>query len=231
MEQQIIEGATNFISPEERARLVQFCSRLTGNVDVAEDLAQETLLEAWRHLHNLRDHSKRQQWLCGIARNVCLRWQRKHGIEAMHLFNPDVSQDRASSDLDDLLTDMTIDHRIVFGPRKSGAGRCRAAMPLTIGLNWGTYRKLHSSAPTMPGMAYGTKYARRKNAFRRATPESSSSASIAAIWAKHRQHGARSDAEGNAAKCKPRLSCGLSENSPLRSEHLVDRFEDYRVHH
>jgi DNA-directed RNA polymerase specialized sigma24 family protein len=33
----------------ERARLVRLCARLTGNIDVAEDLAQETLFEAWRH--------------------------------------------------------------------------------------------------------------------------------------------------------------------------------------
>ena len=33
---------------DEYPRLVRFCAYLTGNVDVAEDLAQETLLEAWR---------------------------------------------------------------------------------------------------------------------------------------------------------------------------------------
>src|SRR5215831_13938863 len=40
---------------QQRARLIRLCSRMTGRSDVAEDLAQETLLEAWRHLHSLRD--------------------------------------------------------------------------------------------------------------------------------------------------------------------------------
>jgi len=35
----------------ERERLIRFCSRLTGNPEAAEDLAQETLLEIWRNLH------------------------------------------------------------------------------------------------------------------------------------------------------------------------------------
>ena len=32
----------------ERPRLVAFCAHLSGSWDAAEDLAQETLLEAWR---------------------------------------------------------------------------------------------------------------------------------------------------------------------------------------
>lgn len=68
----------------ERPRLVGLCVRLTGRNDIAEDLAQETLLEAWRHLNDLRDQQKFSQWLSGIARNVCLRWQQKQAKEASH---------------------------------------------------------------------------------------------------------------------------------------------------
>jgi RNA polymerase sigma-70 factor (ECF subfamily) len=65
----------------ERPRLIRLCTTLVGNAEVAEDLAQETLLEAWLHLHDLRDPSRFQQWLTGIARNICLRWLRKQGRE------------------------------------------------------------------------------------------------------------------------------------------------------
>ncbi len=75
---------------EERARLVRFCTRLTGNPGVAEDLAQETLLEAWRNQQKLnaqdRVHpEKRAKWLAAIARNVCLRWGRSYGRDLAHL--------------------------------------------------------------------------------------------------------------------------------------------------
>ncbi len=63
----------------ERARLVRLCANLSGDSDAAEDLAQETLLEAWRHRHRLTDTQGADRWLTAIARNVCLRWGRTRG--------------------------------------------------------------------------------------------------------------------------------------------------------
>ena len=75
----------------ERARLVRFCARLTGDARAAEDLAQETLLEAWRLRDRLREPSDangRVRWHSAIARNVCLRWQRSRGRDRAHLAMP-----------------------------------------------------------------------------------------------------------------------------------------------
>ena len=63
----------------ERARLVRLCAVLSGDREAAEDLAQETLLEAWRHRHKLTDPHGADRWLTAIARNVCLRWVRTRG--------------------------------------------------------------------------------------------------------------------------------------------------------
>ncbi len=41
----------------EQPRLVRFCSCLTGDSYAAEDLAQETLLIAWRQRHKVTDPS------------------------------------------------------------------------------------------------------------------------------------------------------------------------------
>jgi len=104
---QLIEISNDLetVLPTERARLVQLCATITGNGDVAEDMAQETLLEAWRHLHKLRDPERRVQWLTGIARNVCLRWARKHGRDAAHLAEQRSEEDSGSSGFEDLLAD------------------------------------------------------------------------------------------------------------------------------
>jgi RNA polymerase sigma factor (sigma-70 family) len=78
----------------ERAGLVRLCARLTGNVDAAEDLAQETLLEAWRNSYKLRDPQGRDRWLAAIARNVCRRWAREQGRTFPRLVRLDESCDR-----------------------------------------------------------------------------------------------------------------------------------------
>lgn len=88
MEKQINDISELFVSFEERERLLRLCTSLAGSRDVAEDLVQETLLEAWRHIENLRDPSRRTQWLSGIARNVYLRWLRKTGRDNARLLLP-----------------------------------------------------------------------------------------------------------------------------------------------
>lgn len=68
----------------ERARIVRLCAHLSGDRHAAEDLAQETLLEAWRRRHKLSPGAtadERGRWLSAIARNVCLRWARRRGRE------------------------------------------------------------------------------------------------------------------------------------------------------
>ena len=70
---------------EERARrrLVRLCAAVSGDRDAAEDLAQETLLEAWRNAHKLRDPAGADRWLSAIARNVCRRWARNRSRDVV----------------------------------------------------------------------------------------------------------------------------------------------------
>lgn len=102
MEKHITESSGYLPIIEERAQLVRYCTALSGDRDVAEDLVQETLLEAWRHENALRDATKRRQWLAGIARNVYLRWRRKRGRDAAHLQSPSTSQQEQQESLVEL---------------------------------------------------------------------------------------------------------------------------------
>lgn len=68
----------------EWPRLVRLCGHFTGDRDAAEDLAQETLVEAWRHLDRLHDRQGASSWLAAIARNVSLRWLRRQARERSH---------------------------------------------------------------------------------------------------------------------------------------------------
>jgi RNA polymerase sigma factor (sigma-70 family) len=66
----------------QRRRLVRLCALLSGDPEAAEDLAQETMLEAWRNRHKLVDDAGAERWLGAIARNVCFRWGRRRGRDA-----------------------------------------------------------------------------------------------------------------------------------------------------
>src|SRR5713226_2826819 len=69
----------------EWSRLVRLCTQLTGSSEAAEDLAQETLYEAWRHRDQLHDPQGQARWHNAIARNVCLRWRKLRGRDYAHL--------------------------------------------------------------------------------------------------------------------------------------------------
>jgi RNA polymerase sigma-70 factor (ECF subfamily) len=60
----------------DRSRLVRLCALVSGSWAAAEDLAQETLLEAYRNAHKVTDLRGRDRWVGAIARNVCRRWAR-----------------------------------------------------------------------------------------------------------------------------------------------------------
>jgi len=68
--------------PERRRRLVALCGAISGDRGAAEDLAQETLLEAWRNTHKIHDPDGIDRWLAAIARNVCRRWARRRGRDS-----------------------------------------------------------------------------------------------------------------------------------------------------
>lgn len=62
---------SSFDAPEEHLGTVyRYALRLTGKTDLAEDLAQETLLRAWRSRAKLRDERVARVWLLRIATNL-----------------------------------------------------------------------------------------------------------------------------------------------------------------
>ncbi|MDQ3855786.1 MAG: RNA polymerase sigma factor [Chloroflexota bacterium] len=106
MEHQPSHGSGVTLEDVSAAReiVVRLCTRLTGRPDVAEDLTQETLFVAWRQEGELRDPSKRLQWMLGIARNLCLRWRREEGRALAHTALPGGGDDLQPGSVEHLAT-------------------------------------------------------------------------------------------------------------------------------
>jgi RNA polymerase sigma-70 factor (ECF subfamily) len=72
---EILTNVEQVWSEPERRRMVRLCATLSGDPAAADDLAQETLLQAWRIRDRLTDPSGSGPWLDAVARNVCRRWR------------------------------------------------------------------------------------------------------------------------------------------------------------
>ncbi len=86
----------------EQAWLRHLCARFAGSNTVAEDLAQETWIEAWRHRERITEPGECAPWLAKIAYYVCQRWKRRYWREQAHIIS---SQEVSTLDLTEWLTD------------------------------------------------------------------------------------------------------------------------------
>ncbi len=96
----------------ERPRLVRLCQQLSADPDVAEDLAQEALIVAWRNRATLREPQAYHAWLNGIARNVYLRGQRQHVREQQRRVPPPYASTQ-SDPLHNIVADVDLDMELL----------------------------------------------------------------------------------------------------------------------
>lgn len=110
---------------EYATALYQYCLRLTGyDRGRAEDVVQETLLRAWRHLDALDEsHGSVRAWLFTVARNIAIdQWRsRRSSAEFTVADVPEVGDSTDQTDrvlqgwlVGEALTRISPDHRAVL---------------------------------------------------------------------------------------------------------------------
>ena len=66
--------------------VVNFCYRLLGNAEDADDVAQEVFLRVYQRIGDFKLHGKFSTWLFALAHNACidrLRWRKRHPTESL----------------------------------------------------------------------------------------------------------------------------------------------------
>lgn len=79
------EAALPLLLDDQGGRLYRLGLRFCGNHSDAQDLVQETFLQAYRKWHQYRGDSAVTTWLYTIASRVCQRMHRKRAGEPSHL--------------------------------------------------------------------------------------------------------------------------------------------------
>jgi len=78
-------AALSLLVERHRPLLLSMCRRMTGDMQAAEDAAQEAVLQALLHLDRLRRPERFGQWLFGIGLNVCRVALRRRSADAWSL--------------------------------------------------------------------------------------------------------------------------------------------------
>lgn len=58
-------------------KVYALCLRLSGEVDIAEDITQEVFVQVWQSIHKFKGESKFATWLHSLASNVAISHMRK----------------------------------------------------------------------------------------------------------------------------------------------------------
>ncbi|MFH2006791.1 MAG: sigma-70 family RNA polymerase sigma factor [bacterium] len=69
--------ALRLMAEHYAAPVSRFCASMVGSPAEAEELMQETFLDAWNAMPSYRADSNVRAWLYGIARRVCIRHLRR----------------------------------------------------------------------------------------------------------------------------------------------------------
>lgn len=71
-------GAYTVLVGQYQAKILALCLRMTGNREDAADVAQETFVQAYRHLDRYDRQQPFRPWLFRIATNQCIDFRRRN---------------------------------------------------------------------------------------------------------------------------------------------------------
>jgi RNA polymerase sigma-70 factor, ECF subfamily len=143
------EAGRRFVH-EQYARIYRYLLYLTGSPEAAEDLTQETFVQAWRSLDTFDERAPLRPWLLQIARREFLQALRQRRPEDSIEALPELPEPRAAAfteevELRDLLRKLPMEEREIVVLHYLEGYRCEEIAEMT-GTPVGTVKyRLHEA--------------------------------------------------------------------------------------
>ena len=106
-----------------QAPIVRYLYRLTGQLEVAEDLAQDTFLQAYRNILKTRSELAFKSWLYRIATNIAFQYHRRRRLLSFIPFtgSEESVSEQADGGTDQIHERMAIEEALVKVPQERRA--------------------------------------------------------------------------------------------------------------
>lgn len=84
-----------------RSEINRYLFYLCGNQFIAEELAQETFLQAFKSIHRFKGHSKVSTWLYQIAKYTFYQYLRENDLQKLDIETESIQHDLSNKDTPD----------------------------------------------------------------------------------------------------------------------------------
>ena len=98
-------------------KIYNYCYRMTGNKEDAEDISQDVFLKSYRSLNGFKRNSQFSTWIYRIAHNACIDHHRKKKVETVSLTRSD--EDNGKQDNEIVSDSLSLEEEVLMNERKN----------------------------------------------------------------------------------------------------------------
>ena len=88
------DNSLDFLIERYLKDVYNFAFKLTNNLQMAEDVTQESFVKAWKHIRKFRQGANFKSWIFSITRNTAIDWLRKKNDVPFSFFENDLGENR-----------------------------------------------------------------------------------------------------------------------------------------
>ena len=98
-------------------KIYNYCYRMTGNKEDAEDISQDVFVKSYRSLNGFKRNSQFSTWIYRIAYNACIDHHRKKKVVTVSITRSD--EDNGKQDNEIVSESLSLEEEVLMNERKN----------------------------------------------------------------------------------------------------------------